>query len=127
MARKPITLDKTAEPDGGDTKEVKDRKTRQYTRKLTPDEYKVWVRQTVSGDIWRRVLTSLSLFGLASIVALVTATNTIIDSRFSWRITKEILGSHAKILERGIGNPSSNTSAGASDNEKRRRGAYQRE
>lgn len=86
--------DQSAAGEDSKQKEVNDPKTGQPTRRLTQDEYREWVRDAVSGAIWRRFAAILSIFGVATFYGIWTYTEKVsnreIDSRF------EILKENAK-------------------------------
>jgi hypothetical protein len=86
--------DQSAAGEDNKQKEVSDPNTGQPTRWLTQDEYREWVRDAVSGAIWRRFAAILSIFGVATFYGIWTYTERVsnreIDSRF------EILRENAK-------------------------------
>ena len=64
--------------------------TGEYSRTLDADEYREWVRQTVSGQIWGRMTAIFSAVGFAAILAIFTVvanvSNTIIEGKIATEI-----------------------------------------
>ena len=58
------------------------------TRQLTQDQYREWVRQSVSGEIWRKFAAALSIFGITTIFGVWTFTNSVIEDRIKSQTNK---------------------------------------
>ena len=72
---------------GGFTLEVNDA-SGNPTRQLTQDQYREWVRQSVSGEIWRKFAAALSIFGITTIFGVWTFTNSVIEDRIKSQTNK---------------------------------------
>jgi hypothetical protein len=62
------------------------------TRQLTEDQYREWVRQTISGDIWRKFLGALSLFGLTTIFGVWSYTSNVTNTTIADKIQAQTAG-----------------------------------
>jgi hypothetical protein len=62
----------------------------EYTRLMGTDEYREWVRQTVSGQIWGRMAAIFSAVGFATILAMLTYISTVSNSTIEGKIATEI-------------------------------------
>jgi hypothetical protein len=68
-----------------------------YTRLMHPDQYKEWVRQTVSGHIWRRMTAVFSAVGLAMFVALATYLGTHVQNMIDAKMISASAGVEARL------------------------------
>src|SRR5262249_39681918 len=60
-----------------------------YSRMMKEDEYREWVRQTVSGQIWGRMTAIFSAVGFATIVAMFTYISNVSNSAIEGKIATE--------------------------------------
>jgi hypothetical protein len=70
-------------------RETNDPATGEYSRLMKPDEYREWVRQTVSGQIWGRMTAIFSAVGFAAIVAMFTYVSNVSNSTIEGKIATE--------------------------------------
>src|SRR3954470_16465717 len=92
MTGKKAPSDSSADTDGGkpdSPRETVVPETGEYSRMLKEDEYREWVRQTVSGHIWGRMTAIFSAIGFASIVAMFTYISTVSNSTIEGKIATE--------------------------------------
>jgi len=91
MAGKKATSD-LANPDSAKSHSPRETvlpETGQYSRIMEEDEYREWVRQTVSGQIWGRMTAIFSAIGFASIVAMFTYISSVSNSTIEGKIATE--------------------------------------
>jgi hypothetical protein len=77
------------ESDGDSPREIIDADGRP-TRLMDPDQYKVWVRQEVSGNIWAKFATILSVVGLGTVLTIVTWFGSTSTSTLENKLTNDI-------------------------------------
>jgi hypothetical protein len=71
------------------SKETYIAETGEYSRLMKADEYREWVRQSVSGQIWGRMAAIFSAVGFATIVAMFTYISNVSNSAIEGKIATE--------------------------------------
>src|SRR5262249_35203819 len=61
--------------------------TGEYSRLMKADEYREWVRQTVSGQIWGRMTAIFSAVGIATIIAVSTYVTNVLNSTIEGKVS----------------------------------------
>ena len=58
------------------------------TRQMTEDQYREWVRQSVSGEIWRKFAAALSIFGVTTVFGVWTYTSNVTNTAIADKISE---------------------------------------
>jgi hypothetical protein len=93
MAKRPTQPEKPDSPNTGDQpaepRETEIPETGEYSLRMKADEYKDWVRQTVSAQIWGRMVAILSAIGIAAFLGLFTVGSNYIVAQIDTKLTAE--------------------------------------
>ena len=72
------------------------------TRVMTDDQYREWVRQAVSGEIWRKFAAALSIFGLTTVFGVWTYTSNVTNTAIADKIQSQTRNSRRQDGKAGL-------------------------